>query len=59
MKFVYRFLISALALLGVAYLLPGVTVDSFYSALIASFILGVLNVLVRPILKNDRQISYV
>jgi putative membrane protein len=50
MKFIFRFLIGALALLGVAYLVPGVAVDNFYSALIASFILGVLNMLVRPIL---------
>ena len=50
MKIIVRVLIGALALLGVAYLVPGVTVDTFYAALIASIVLGLLNLIVRPIL---------
>ncbi len=50
MKIILRILIGALALLGVAYLIPGVEVDSFYAALIAAVILGVLNFFVRPVL---------
>lgn len=50
MKIILKILIGALALLGVAYLIPGVIVESFYSALIVSIILGLLNVTVRPIL---------
>lgn len=50
MKIIARLVIGALALLGVAYLIPGVEVDSFYSALIASLILGLLNLVVRPVL---------
>lgn len=33
----------------VAYLIPGVTVASFYSALIAALILGLINALIRPL----------
>lgn len=50
MKLILRLLISAFALIGIAYLLPGVTVASFYIACVAAFILGLLNLVVRPIL---------
>lgn len=43
-------LLNAVALLAVAYLLPGITVASFGSALIAALVLGLLNVIVKPIL---------
>jgi len=38
------------ALLAVAYLLPGIVVASFGSALIAALVLGLLNMLVKPVL---------
>ena len=50
MKLILKLLITALALLGVAYLLPGIGVTSFYIALIVAVILGVLNLIVKPIL---------
>jgi putative membrane protein len=43
-------LLNAVALLVVAYLLPGITVASFGSALIAALVLGLLNMLVKPVL---------
>jgi putative membrane protein len=43
-------LLNAVALLVVAYLLPGITVASFGSALIAALVLGLLNMLVKPLL---------
>ena len=43
-------LLNAVALLVVAYILPGITVASFGSALIAALVLGLLNTLVKPIL---------
>ncbi len=43
-------LINALALLAVPYLLHSVQVDSFGTALIAALVLGFVNTLVRPIL---------
>jgi len=43
-------LLNAVALLVVAYLLPGITVASFGSALVAALVLGLLNSLVKPVL---------
>ena len=45
-----RWIVNAAALLLVAYLYEGVTVDSFFAAAIAALALGLVNALVRPIL---------
>jgi putative membrane protein len=50
MKLIVRWLLLAAALLLVAYLYPGVQVASFTAALIAAFVLGIFNTLVRPLL---------
>ena len=50
MKLLSKWLLSAAALLLVAYLYPGVEVRSFTAALIAAFVIGLLNVVVRPVL---------
>jgi putative membrane protein len=50
MKMIARWLLLAAALLLVAHLYPGVVVKSFGSALIAAFVLGLFNTLVRPLL---------
>lgn len=44
-----RLLISALALLAVAYVLPGFSVSSFYIAVVTAIILGFVNIFIRPI----------
>ena len=43
-------ILNAVALLVVAYVLPGITVASFGSALIAALVLGLLNAVVKPLL---------
>jgi len=43
-------LINAVALIAVAYLMPSVTVTSFGAALIAALVLGLVNAVVRPVL---------
>lgn len=43
-------LLNALALLAVAWLLPGIQVESFGAALIAALVLGFVNTLLRPLL---------
>ena len=43
-------LINALALLALPYIVPGVQVDSFVVALLAALVLGFLNTLIRPLL---------
>jgi len=50
MKLLVRWLLLAAALLLVASLYPGVKVSSYGSALLAAFVLGLLNTLVRPVL---------
>lgn len=45
-----RWLVSALALMATAYLVPGISVSSFYAALIVALVVGFLNAIVRPIL---------
>lgn len=50
MKIITKVLLVAVTLLVVAELLPGITVDGVYPAVIAALVLGVLNVFVRPIL---------
>lgn len=50
MKLILKWLLSAAALLGVAYLYSGVTVTSFTGALVAAAVLGALNMVVRPLL---------
>lgn len=50
MMFLLKWLLLAAALLLVAYVVPGVTVTSFVSALIAAAVLGLFNLLLRPLL---------
>ncbi len=50
MKLILKWLLSAAALLLVAYVYPGVQVQSFTAALLAAFIIGLLNTIVRPAL---------
>jgi putative membrane protein len=50
MKLLCKWLLSAMALLAVAHFYPGVEVQSFTAALIAAFVIGLLNTIVRPIL---------
>ena len=50
MQLILVWILNALALLAVAYLLPGIQVDGFGSALIAALVLGLINALIRPLL---------
>jgi putative membrane protein len=50
MKLIFNWLLSAAALLAVAYFYSGVVVTSFTAALLAAAVLGALNMVLRPIL---------
>ncbi len=50
MTIIAKWFISALALLAAAYLIPGISVSSFYIALIVALFLGIVNAVIRPIL---------
>jgi putative membrane protein len=46
----FRWVVNAMTLVIVANVVPGISVENFYSALIAALILGLANALVRPLL---------
>ncbi len=50
MIWLVRLFVNGLALIIVDYLLPGVAVEGFAVAVIAVFILGLVNTIIRPIL---------
>src|ERR1017187_840028 len=50
MNFIIRLIISTLAVLITAYILPGIHIDSFMTAVIVAVVLGCLNTLVKPLL---------
>jgi putative membrane protein len=50
MKLIVVWLLNALALLAVAYLMPSIHVAGFSGALIAAAVIGLVNMLIRPIL---------
>jgi putative membrane protein len=50
MNIILRFLLTALGVVLAAYLLPGVSVDDYGSAILVAVVLAIANVLVKPIL---------
>lgn len=50
MKLILVWLLNALALITVAYFVPDIHVANFKTALIAALIIGLVNMLIRPVL---------
>lgn len=50
MKLLAIWILNAIALLAVAYLLPSIEVDGFISALVAAAVIGLVNMLIKPVL---------
>jgi putative membrane protein len=50
MKLLLIWVLNALALLAVAYLVPGIHVAGFTAALVAALVIGLVNMLIKPIL---------
>lgn len=50
MNFILRFLLNGLAVVATSYLLDGVSVDGYGTALIVAIVLAIANVIVKPIL---------
>lgn len=50
MKLLIIWILNAMALLAVAYLLPSIEVSGFVSALVAAAVIALVNVLIRPLL---------
>ena len=50
MRLILLWILNAVALLAVTYLLPSIQVSGFGTALVAALVLGFINTLVRPVL---------
>ncbi|HXS14928.1 MAG TPA: phage holin family protein [Candidatus Saccharimonadales bacterium] len=50
MEILVGWLVSTLAIIVTAYLLPGVHIDSLLTALTAAVVLGIINSIIKPIL---------
>lgn len=50
MSILLKILINALAVFGAAYILPGVHVKSFGTAIVVAIVMGLLNFFVKPVL---------
>jgi putative membrane protein len=50
MKLLLIWILNALALLAVAYLVPSIHVAGFTAALVAALVIGLVNMLIKPIL---------
>ncbi len=50
MRTITKFILIALAIMGISWLIPGVEVISFTSALWVALVLAILNLIVKPIL---------
>ncbi|OGI63323.1 hypothetical protein A2818_01255 [Candidatus Nomurabacteria bacterium RIFCSPHIGHO2_01_FULL_40_12] len=50
MKTIIHFVISALAIMVTAYVLPGVNVEGLFVAFVLAVVLGAINAILRPIL---------
>ncbi len=50
MSIIINWVVSALAIMVAAYLLTGVVVDSFITALVLAVVLGAINAVIKPVL---------
>lgn len=50
MEIIINWIVMTLAILVVSYILPGISVSGFWTALLVALVLGILNAFVKPIL---------
>lgn len=50
MTFLIKVIVTAFAVVIGAHIMPGVTVDSFLTAIVVAFVLGILNAILKPVL---------
>jgi putative membrane protein len=50
MNLFIRFLLNGLAIVLTSYLLPGVSVENYWTALIVALVLSIANIIVKPVL---------
>ena len=50
MRFIFKIIISSLAVLATAWLLPGVDLKDYLTALLVALVLSIFNAIVKPVL---------
>ena len=50
MSYLIHWLVSAVAIIITAYLLPGVRLSGFFAALVTALVLGLVNMFIKPLL---------
>jgi putative membrane protein len=50
MNFLLRIIITAVVAFALSYVLPGIHIDSFWTAIVLSLVLAILNLLLKPLL---------
>ncbi len=50
MKFIMRIVVTSVIAFGLSYILKGIKIDSFWTAILLAVVLAVLNALLKPVL---------
>jgi putative membrane protein len=50
MKFIMRIIVTSIVAFGLSYVLKGISIDTFWTAILVAFVLAVLNAVVKPFL---------
>ena len=51
MNFLVKWILSALLIMAIAWVIPGITLTGFLSALIVVLVMSIVNILIRPIVE--------
>ncbi|MHA4843089.1 phage holin family protein [Flavitalea antarctica] len=50
MKFIMRIIVTSIVAFGLSYILEGISIDTFWTAILVAFVLAILNAFVKPLL---------
>lgn len=50
MKFLMRIIITSIVAFGLSYVLSGISIDTFWTAIVVAIVLAILNAIVKPLL---------
>ena len=50
MKFIMRIIVTSIIAFGLSYILSGVHIDTFWTAIVLAIVLAILNAIVKPLL---------
>jgi len=50
MRFIMRIVVTSIVAFGLSYLLSGIEIDSFWTAIVVAIVLAILNAIIKPLL---------